>query len=135
VYQVGFSFFNQFSNGCFKPLVIPVRPIADTGTPTIIGSQTGITVNPAASATTLVVSGYPTSTIAGVAQTFTVTAKDASNNTVTTYTGTVTFSSSDKQAVLPANSALTNGVGTFSATLETAGIQSITARLSGQVRQ
>jgi hypothetical protein len=57
----------------------------------------------------------------------TVTALDASNETVTTYSGTVRFTSTDLQAALPANSTLTNGIGTFSTTLRTAGSQTITA--------
>ena len=71
-------------------------------------------------------SGTTTPT-AGTAFHFTVTALDASNSTVSTYAGTVQFKSSDSQAVLPANSTLTNGTGTFSATLKTAGNQTITA--------
>src|SRR4029077_2405448 len=43
------------------------------------------------------------------------------------YAGTVHFTSSDGQASLPANSTLTAGLGTFSATLKTAGSQTITA--------
>jgi hypothetical protein len=58
---------------------------------------------------------------------FTVTAKDQFNNTNTGYAGTVHFTSSDGAAILPANSTLTNGVGTFSATLNTTGSQTITA--------
>ncbi len=56
-----------------------------------------------------------------------MTALDASGSTATGYTGTVHFTSSDGQAVLPANATLTNGVGTFSVTLETAGNQTVTA--------
>jgi hypothetical protein len=63
----------------------------------------------------------------GSAFNITVTALDASNNVVTTYSGTVHFTSSDSQAVLPANSTLTNGTGTFSVTLKTAGAQTVTA--------
>ncbi|MGH9744909.1 MAG: InlB B-repeat-containing protein, partial [Candidatus Acidiferrales bacterium] len=58
---------------------------------------------------------------------FTVTAKDAANNTATGYTGTVHFTSSDGAALLPVNMTLTNGVGTFQATLNTVGNQTITA--------
>jgi hypothetical protein len=39
----------------------------------------------------------------------------------------VHFTSSDAQAILPADSTLTNGVGTFSATLRTPGSQTLTA--------
>src|SRR5207237_901134 len=53
--------------------------------------------------------------------TFTVTALDQANITANGYTGTVHFSSSDGQAVLPANATLAYGVGTFSVTLKTAG--------------
>jgi len=45
----------------------------------------------------------------------------------TGYTGTVHFTSSDSTAVLPADSMLTNGTGTFSVTFNTAGFQSLTA--------
>jgi hypothetical protein len=55
-----------------------------------------------------------------------VTALDGANNISATYSGAVHFTSTDTQAVLPANSGLTNGLGAFSATLETAGNQSIT---------
>jgi hypothetical protein len=57
----------------------------------------------------------------------TVTAYDTYGNVATGYAGTVHFTSSDAQATLPANTTLTNGTGTFSATLKTAGTQSITA--------
>src|SRR3984893_353108 len=63
----------------------------------------------------------------GTAFHFTVTAPDAPNNAAAGYSGTVHFTSTDGQAVLPANSTLTNGTGTFSATLKTVGSQTITA--------
>jgi CSLREA domain-containing protein len=69
----------------------------------------------------------PASVTAGSAFSFTVTALDQFNNTATGYAGTVHFTSSDGSAVLPANSTLTNGTGTFSATLNTGGNQTITA--------
>ena len=56
-----------------------------------------------------------------------MTARDSFNNVATGYSGTVHFSSSDAQAVLPSNSTLTSGVGTFNATFKTAGSQSMTA--------
>jgi alpha-tubulin suppressor-like RCC1 family protein len=64
---------------------------------------------------------------AGAAFNFTVTAEDANNNTVAGYEGTVQFTSSDGSAVLPAATTLSKGAGTFSATLKTAGRQTITA--------
>jgi hypothetical protein len=57
----------------------------------------------------------------------TVLALDASNRTVTGYSGTVHFTSSDPQAVLSGDSTLTNGAGTFSASLAGPGSETITA--------
>jgi subtilase family serine protease len=70
----------------------------------------------------------PTTTTAGAPFSITVTADDANGNPVTGYTGTVHFTSSDGQAVLPPNYTFTsadNGSHAFSVTLETAGSQSV----------
>jgi YVTN family beta-propeller protein len=77
-------------------------------------------------ATHFSVSAQSTAT-AGTGFNVTATALDASNNTATGYAGTVHFTSSDGQAVLPSDSTLTSGVGMFSATLNTSGAQTITA--------
>ena len=108
----------------------------DVAAGSIAGTEGGILVSPAA-ASVLVVSGYP-STTAGTAQSFTVTAQDPYGNTATGYTGTIRFESTDKQVSggrgLPSDYTFTtgaaedNGVHTFSATLLTAGTQSITAQ-------
>jgi hypothetical protein len=101
----------------------------DTTTGSITGSQTGITVNPA-SASIIVVAGFPSPETSGVAGSMTVTAKDPYGNVATGYMGTVHFTSSDAQAALPANYKFVAGdagVHTFSATLNTAGSQSLTA--------
>ena len=76
------------------------------------------------------VTGFPSSTTAGVANTITFTALNGDGSTNTNYTGTVHFTSSDAHAVLPADYTFTAadlGVHAFSATLVTAGSQSITA--------
>jgi hypothetical protein len=67
----------------------------------------------------------PSAVTLGTVFKFTVKARDASNNLVTSYSGTVHFTSTDKKAVLPANSKLSSGTGTFSAKLETAGMHTI----------
>ena len=95
----------------------------------ITGTSNNILVNPA-TATHFAVNAPSTAT-AGSAFNFTVTAQDQFNNTDTAYAGTVVFSSSDGAAVVPGNSSLVNGVGTFSATLKTAGNQTITATDQG----
>lgn len=58
---------------------------------------------------------------------FTVTALDASNQTVTSYSGMVHFASTDPRAQLPPDSILVSGTKVFSATLATVGNQTITA--------
>jgi len=81
-----------------------------------------------APASSFTVSGFPSSTTAGVSGSFIVTAKNADGTIDTHYTGTVHFTSSDGQAVLPADYTFTEadgGVHTFSAILKTAGTQSI----------
>jgi hypothetical protein len=69
----------------------------------------------------------PANVPSGTPFTFTVTAQDASNNPVTTYSGTLRFTSTDTHAQLPGNNVLTSGRGSFSATLTTPGNQMITA--------
>jgi hypothetical protein len=69
----------------------------------------------------------PQSVTAGIPFSFTVTAKDKDGIPVTGYTGTVHFSSTDIHALLPADCVLTNGTGSFNATLKTEGGQALTA--------
>ena len=122
---------HTFTNGAtLKTAGTQSITATDTGTGTITGTQS-VTVN-AAATTTLVVSGYPNPTAAGVAHNVTVTAEDAFGNTASGYLGTVHFTSSDGQAVLPGNYTFTAGdAGTHTftngVTLKTAGTQSITA--------
>jgi len=97
---------------------------ADTVTATITGTSGAIAVISVATHFTV---SAPASATAGTPLNFTVTALDSSNHTVTGFSGTVHFTSSDGAAVLPANATLTNGTGTFSATLKTAGNQTIAA--------
>jgi probable HAF family extracellular repeat protein len=68
-----------------------------------------------------------TSANAGATITVNVAALDAFNDTVTGYAGTVHFSSTDSSAVLPANSTLTNGTGTFTVQVNTGGTQTVSA--------
>jgi hypothetical protein len=98
----------------------------DVAKTTITGATNSIKVT--AGATSLSVNA-PSVATEGKAFNFTVTALDAVGEPVTNYPGTVTFTSTDGQAVLPSNSQLTNGTGSadFSVTLQTAGSQTITA--------
>jgi hypothetical protein len=76
--------------------------VEQTDNPSISGQQSNINVT----ATTLhhlSVSGLPSQFPACDTRSVTVAAKDIYENTVTTYTGTVTFSSNDAQATLPSN--------------------------------
>ncbi|MFZ0739769.1 MAG: hypothetical protein WBL70_00185 [Candidatus Acidiferrales bacterium] len=100
------------------------QTVTATDTASITGTSNSITVT--APATHFAVTG-PSNATTGISFNFGVTALDASNNTVMTYSGTVHFTSTDAQASLPANSTLTNGTGSFLATLKTLGSQTITA--------
>ena len=100
----------------------------------MVGSQSSIQVNPA-SASALVVSGIPSPLSQNTAAPVTVEARDLYGNRATAYAGTVKFTSTDAQAVLPANykfttgTGLDNGIHTFTpgVTLKTLGTQSVTA--------
>ncbi|QEL16754.1 beta strand repeat-containing protein [Limnoglobus roseus] len=100
----------------------------DVAAPTITGTVSSDATPPVAALFT--VTGFP-ATVAGVAQSFKVTVRDTIGQVATGYTGTVYFSSSDVQAGLPASYTFTAadaGVKTFTATLKTAGTQSLTVR-------
>jgi uncharacterized repeat protein (TIGR03803 family) len=100
------------------------------GVTTIGGAANDGTVFELSNGLSFAVSAFPSPSTAGTADSFNVTALNADGTVNTGYTGTVTFSSSDPQAVLPANYTFTaadQGMHTFTATLETAGTQSITA--------
>jgi hypothetical protein len=96
----------------------------------VTGAQQSVAVSGTATgsivATHLSVSA-PANVGADAPFTMTVTALDASGGTATGYAGTVSFTSTDSSAVLPAASTLTAGVGTFQVTLKTLGDQTITA--------
>jgi predicted outer membrane repeat protein len=78
--------------------------------------------------TQFVITGTPSSILINTPFQFTITAEDVEGNpTGSAYTGTLYFSSSDSHAQLPANTTLTNGTGTFTATFETGGSQVIYA--------
>jgi hypothetical protein len=86
-----------------------------------------------ASALVVAIQGTAPSTPAGQPASLAITAQDSYGNIATTYTGTITFTSSDPQADLPAAYAFTgagtghdNGSHTFTIILKTAGSQSIT---------
>ena len=113
----------------FKTAGIEAITATDIVNQAIVGTEENFTVSPGA-AKSLKVTGFPTTDTAGTTQTFTVTAYDTYGNVATGYVGTVKFASSDSQAVLPANATITpedQGTFYFTATLKTAGTQSITA--------
>jgi hypothetical protein len=101
----------------------------DNAIPAFTGTESNIMINPA-STSSLRVAGFPSPVTAGTAASFTVTAFDAYGNVATGYHGTIAFTSSDPQAILPANytfTAANAGTQTFTATLKTPGLQSLKA--------
>src|SRR5208337_2304243 len=97
----------------------------DAATVSITGTSNSINVTGALATHFSVLA--PANDTAGTSFSFTVNALDASNNLVTNYAGTVYFTSTDAQAVLPANSMLMNGSANFPVGLKTVGGQTITA--------
>jgi hypothetical protein len=96
-----------------------------TGPPSVPSASITIGV-----AKTLVVSGFPSSDVAGATHSVTVKALDTYGNVATGYRGKVHFTSSDAKASLPANYKFTasdKGVHKFTVTLKTTGTQSVTA--------
>ncbi|WP_143393713.1 beta strand repeat-containing protein [Fimbriiglobus ruber] len=120
---------DQVGNGAYAVILSTVGSqtitVTDTADSSINGTSNLVTVTPAA-ATQFAISA-PATVTAGTPFTFTVTALDPFGNVATGYTGTVHFDSTNGTASLPADATLTNGTGTFTATLNTAGIQTITA--------
>jgi len=100
----------------------------DTTNPSITGTGY-FTVQPGVATRIGLVA--PSSAYVGSPISYTLTAYDLYGNVATSYGGTVVFTSSDPSAVLPGSSTITNGTGTFSATMETVGSQTITATDAG----
>ena len=101
----------------------------DTVARSISGTQSGTVVS-AAALSKLVVSGLTTPRTAGTAGSIQVTATDPFGNRISSYRGTIHFTSTDAAASLPANYAFVAvdaGSHTFSVTLKTAGTWSVTA--------
>ena len=102
----------------------------DTGNSSLMGTSGAITVAPSTTATHFILNAPPSAS-AGAPFSFTIVAEDSGGNVDTGYVGTVHFTSSDPQAALPADSTLTQGVNSFSATIRTAGAQTISGIAAG----
>jgi flagellin-like protein len=100
--------------------------VTDSNSKTSTTTQT-LTVNtPTPSGQVQLVITTPSSATAGTSFSATITAQDESGILLTTYAGTLVFTSSDSQATLPSPSTLTSGTGTFTITLKTVGSETIT---------
>jgi hypothetical protein len=110
-------------NGDGKPDVV----VANNGNANGTNSSESVLLN-ASTAIHFAISA-PASVTAGSSFQITVTAEDTSNNTLTTYRGSVRFTSSDPSAVLPADYTFITtdaGVHAFTVMLQTSGSQTIT---------
>ena len=117
--------------GNLKPLKTSVHYLVASDSNGHYACSSSFTVNPAP-VNKLQISSLSSSAVAGVPLSFLVTALDAYGNVVPNYSGTVAITSTDSQASLPSSSTLTNGLGTFSATLKTAGSKTFTASDGGR---
>src|SRR5205823_6610091 len=115
--------------GTFSATLVRTGPqtLTAPAAPNALPTSANLTVNPPPASQLKLVT--PSTAVAGQAFTVTVTAADGSGNTVTSYSGSVHFSSSDTSSgvVLPRDATLINGEGTFSATLIKAGAQTLSA--------
>jgi hypothetical protein len=103
--------------------------VNDTTTASIKGTTAAIAVTAGAAKTLSV--AIPTASTVGGTVSVKVTALDGGGNVATGYTGTVYFTSSDANADLPDDYTFVagdKGVHTFTATMETAGSKTITAK-------
>jgi hypothetical protein len=91
-----------------------------------VGNSVSVLLNEPCNASYYTLSA-PAATLAGSQISVTLTAFTPYHQTATNYAGTVHFTSTDPQAVLPPDSTLTNGIGTFMVTLKSSGNQTITA--------
>lgn len=120
----------RWQNGSSRPLrqvVSLVSALLASSTVLGVGLVADSTPSGAAGTATHLVVTAPTTMGQGDEVAFTVTAEDATNKVATTYTGTVSFSSTDPGFVSVTSSTLNNGKGTFTSGLSTVGNQTITA--------
>jgi parallel beta-helix repeat protein len=102
--------------------------VTDTGNTTVTGKQPAVQV--AGAAATYFIATAPASVSSGTPIEFTFSAKDAYGNLTANYTGTVTFTSSDQEVVLPTDYTFTSadaGQHTFTVTFFTPGIMNLVA--------
>ena len=95
--------------------------VTDPSSPFLTGSGDYSVNNPAATFTM----AMPGNAVPGTAIPVFVTARGQSNQVATSYTGTIHFTSTDSGAVLPADTTLVNGTGSFVVTFNTAGFQTL----------
>jgi hypothetical protein len=119
---------HTFANLVLDAAGVDALKVADT-LATSLEATSNIQTSPAA-ASQLQLTASVTGVTAGTSFNLSVTALDPYGNVATGYAGTVHFTSTDDQAVLPADYTFTAadaGVHAVSATLKTAGTQSLTA--------
>jgi hypothetical protein len=124
---VKYAFESSRVNGTAQSHTNPLAVNSGVSPLTINASYSAITGTTSATATHFQVMPVSNATSVGVPVEFTVTALDAVNNVAALYSDPVHFTSSDSPANLPGNVFLSNGRGTFSASLVTPGLQTITA--------
>ena len=131
-----FTFANQFLSGTHYAVTLDDNaPATGCGIVNGIGvlgsapvSNVVVTCNAPTTASGFALSGFPGNVLAGTGGNITVTVNAGGGGTSIDYRGFVKFTSSDPNAILPAPYQFTandSGVHTFSAVLDTAGLQAI----------
>ncbi|HEY7337893.1 MAG TPA: SBBP repeat-containing protein [Bryobacteraceae bacterium] len=124
--SVNYSFKSSTVNGTATSSLNPLTVTPDANSLTINATYAAVIGASPGTATHFSVTA-PASAAAGVPLQFTVTALDSGNNSVTGFSDPVHFTGTDGSGALPADATLTNGAGTFTASLVTVGTQTITA--------
>src|SRR5262249_60008693 len=109
-----------FTDVVYKTAGSQTLKVADVANAAVCGSANAAV---ASAAVNKFQSAIPVNATAGTPFNVTVVAVDAYNNPVTGYNGTIHFTSSDPQGVLPPDTPLSNGSGSFTVTLKTEGNQ------------
>ena len=123
---VPYAFHSSSLNGDTPSGANPLPVYSAGGSLSLDAAYAAVTGTAPSTATRFSVTA-PSGVTAGIPFQFTVTALNAANQTVTSYTDPVHFTSRDAAASLPADAYLANGTGTFTATLVTLAASAVAA--------
>ncbi len=111
-------------SGVLKTAGLQTITATDVGTTSFFGITNSVTITAAEAASLSLTGGGG---FIGSVNAVTITARDAFGNIATSYNGVVHLASSNASSTTSADAALTNGIGVFTVTPMTLGLQTLTA--------